>query len=209
MTTFSHDDVEVISEELAFQGFYQIRKIQLKHQLFAGGTSQVISRELFLRHDAVGVLLYDPVIDAVALIEQFRIGVAGSDVAKDKNISPWLLELVAGLIDKKEDPHSVAEREAVEEAGADIESLELIAEYYSSPGGSNEYFYLFAGKADLTHAGGLHGLEEEGEDIRVHIVPVAQLWQMLDDGKLINAHTLIAVQWLRQHHQRLKNLWCA
>ncbi len=207
MDSFTRDDVELLDSEEAYQGFYQIQTLTLRHRLFHGGWSQPIRRELFKRHDAVGVLLYDPKLDAVALIEQFRVGVYGSVVASEKLHSPWLLELVAGLIDKVEPPAQVVVREAEEEAGAIVQELEPIGEYYSSPGGSNEYFYLFAGRADLSQAGGIHGLEEEGEDIRVHLLPVAKLWGLLEAGKLINAHTLIAVQWLKLHHQRLRSKW--
>lgn len=207
MPQFGRDDVELLSERQAYKGFFQIRSLTFRHRLYRGGWSDTVSRELFLRHDAVGVLLYDPRLDAVALVEQVRVGPLGNERAKADQRSPWLLELVAGLIDKDEAPDEVGRREAVEEAGAEVQALEPIAEYYSSPGGSNEYFYLFAGRADLTGVEGIYGLDEEHEDIRAVVIPVQQLWQMLDRGELSNAHTLIAVQWLRLHHQRLQQSW--
>lgn len=207
MPQFGRDDVELLSEQQAYKGFFQIRSLTFRHRLYRGGWSETVSRELFLRHDAVGVLLYDPRLDAVALVEQVRVGPLGNERAKADQRSPWLLELVAGLIDKDEAPDEVGRREAVEEAGAEVQALEPIAEYYSSPGGSNEYFYLFAGRADLTGVEGIYGLDEEHEDIRAVVIPVQQLWQMLDRGELSNAHTLIAVQWLRLHHQRLQQSW--
>ena len=155
----------------------------------------------------MGVLLYDPDTQQVALVEQFRVGVFASDIAVQANTSPWILEPVAGLIDKDEEPAEVAEREALEEADAIVQQLELIGEYYSSPGASNEFFTLFAGKADLSQAGGIHGLDDEGEDIKVHVFSLDTLWQMLDEHAFNCAHTLIAVQWLQRHHQRLRTLW--
>ncbi len=205
---FSRDDVKILSDEIAHQGFFQLRSLKLKHRLFRGGWSDVISRELMDRHDAVGVLLFDPVLNQIALVEQIRVGVIGSELAKQRNTSPWSLELVAGLIDKDEQPQIVAGRESIEEAGVVIAQLEPIGEYYSSPGGSNEYFYLFAGRCDLSQAGGVHGLDEEGEDIRVHLFSVADCWQMLSRGQLNNAHTLIAMQWLKLNYQDLKARWC-
>jgi ADP-ribose pyrophosphatase len=205
---FGSDDVEVISDDVVYQGFYQLRQLRLRHRLFNGGWSNTVSRELFDRHDAVGVLLYDPILKKVALVEQVRVGVIGSHSARQGNKSPWLLELVAGLIDKEELPQDVATRESVEEAGVPILKLEKIAEYYSSPGGSNEYFYLFVGKADLSQAGGVFGLKEEGEDIRVHLFGLDECWELLALGKLLNAHTIIAVQWLKLNIARLQNEWC-
>jgi len=203
----THDDVEVLAEEVSFKGFYRLNTLTLRHKLFLGGWSKPVSRELFKRHDAVGILLYDPLLDAVALVEQFRVGVFGSDVARKNNRSPWILELVAGLIDKEEIPAEVAKRESLEESGLVVQEIEPIGEYYSSPGGSNEYFYLFVGKADLAEAGGVHGLDDEGEDIKVHLIALDELWSKLDSGQLTNAHTLIAVQWLKLHYRELKSRW--
>ena len=199
--------MEVLAEEVSFKGFYRLNTLTLRHKLFLGGWSKPVSRELFKRHDAVGILLYDPLLDAVALVEQFRVGVFGSDVARKNNRSPWILELVAGLIDKEEIPAEVAKRESLEESGLVVQEIEPIGEYYSSPGGSNEYFYLFVGKADLAEAGGVHGLDDEGEDIKVHLIALDELWSKLDSGQLTNAHTLIAVQWLKLHYRELKSRW--
>ena len=207
MSEFGRDDVELLEEGTAYRGFFQIRTLKFRHRLYRGGWSDTVSRELFMRHDAVGVLLYDPQRDAVALIEQIRVGVLGSEVAARENRTPWMLELVAGLIDKDETPQQVGERESLEEAGATVDALEPIAQYYSSPGGSNEYFYLFAGRADLSNVEGIYGLDHENEDIRAFVIPVAELWGMLERGELLNAHTLIAVQWLRLHHARLREQW--
>jgi ADP-ribose pyrophosphatase len=204
---FGSDDVEIIGDETHYSGFYQLRSLTLRHRLFNGGWSETINRELFSRHDAVGVLLVDTTLGKVLLIEQLRVGVIGSAVARREAMSPWLLELVAGLIDSAEAPETIARREALEEAGIEIEQLEKIGNYYSSPGASNEYFYLFAGKVDLSEAGGVFGLEQEGEDILVHLFDLEALWQLLAQGKITNAHTLIALQWLQLNYGRLQSQW--
>ena len=104
---FTQDDVELLNQSSVYQGFFEIRTLNLKHRLFEGGWSSAINRELFVRHDAVGVLLYDPVLDSVALVEQFRVGAYGHSQLHETGRSPWLLELVAGLIDKQEAPEYV------------------------------------------------------------------------------------------------------
>jgi ADP-ribose pyrophosphatase len=88
--------VDIVQREQCYQGFYKLDRVQLRHELFAGGMSREINREVFVRHDAVCVLPYDPQRDEVVLIEQFRVGAMG------KTDNPWLIELVAGLIDKEE-----------------------------------------------------------------------------------------------------------
>ncbi|HSB97378.1 MAG TPA: NUDIX domain-containing protein [Spongiibacteraceae bacterium] len=204
---FTHTDVEVLENKSGYDGFLKLRQLQLRHRQFAGGWGRELSREIVQRHRAVGVLLYDPALDAIALVEQFRIGALALENAASPVASPWLLELVAGLIDSAENPEQVARREALEEANIAVRDMEFVCEYFSSPGGSNEYFYLFCGHCDLSSAGGVYGLPEEGEDIRVQILPFADALQCLQDGGLCNAHTIIALQWLQLHRQRLQQIW--
>jgi ADP-ribose pyrophosphatase len=198
---FGHDDVQLLEKKTAFRGFFEIQTLTLKHRLFAGGWSGEIERELFERGDAVGVLLYDPDRDEIALVEQFRIG------AYMRGDKPWLLELVAGMVGKGESLQEVAERECMEEAACVLQALEPIAGYYSSPGGSSEYLSLFCGRVSMDGVGGIHGLDEESEDIRVHVMPSAQAMVMLDKGELNNAQILIALQWLQLHKERIDLKW--
>ena len=195
------DDVEVVEREACFRGFYQLDRLHLRHRLFAGGMGKLINRELFVRHDAVCVLPYDPQRDCVVLIEQFRVG------ALDKSVNPWLIELVAGLIDKDEQPEEVARREAVEEAGLELAELWPLTQYYPSPGGSDERVHLYVGRCDSRGAGGVHGLEEEGEDIRVLVWSLDEALAALDDGRIDNAASIIALQWLALNRDEVRGMW--
>ncbi|GGK10601.1 NUDIX domain-containing protein [Pseudomonas matsuisoli] len=193
---------EVIERENCFTGFYKLDKLHLRHRQFSGKMGPTISRELFVRHDAVCVLPYDAKTDRVVLIEQFRVG------AMDKAENPWLLEMVAGLIDKaSEDPEDVARREAVEEAGLTLGALWPITNYFPSPGGSDEFVYLYLGQCDSEGAGGVHGLEEEGEDIRVHVMPFEDAMQLVKDGVINNAACIMAMQWLALNRAEVRGMW--
>ena len=193
--------VEVVRREHCFRGFYRLDRLQLRHRQFSGAMGPLISRELFVRHDAVCVLPYDPVRDEVVLIEQFRVG------ALDKKASPWLLELVAGLIEEGEQPEQVARREALEEADLSLDRLWPITEYFPSPGGSDERVHLYLGRCDSSAAGGVHGLAEEGEDIRVHVLSFEQALRALKDGLVDNAASLIALQWLALNRDEVRGAW--
>lgn len=197
----SQDDVEVIEREACFRGFYKLDRLRLRHRQFDGSMGPQISRELFVRHDAVCVLPYDPQRDCVVMIEQFRVG------ALDKSHNPWLLELVAGLIDKDEEPEDVARREAVEEAGLELGALWPVCAYYPSPGGSDERVHLFVGRCDSRLAGGVHGLAEEGEDIRVHVWSFEDALQAVRDGRVDNAASIMALQWLALNRAEVRRLW--
>lgn len=193
--------VEIVERATCFQGFYKLDKVRLRHELFAGGMSREISRELFVRHDAVCVLPYDAERDEVVLIEQFRVGAMG------KTENPWLIELVAGLIDKDEEPEEVAHREAHEEAGLTFSALWPMTRYFPSPGGSNEFVHLYLGRCSSEGAGGLHGLEEEGEDIRVRVWPFEDALQAVRDGRIGNAASIIALQWLALNRAEVRGMW--
>ena len=183
-------DVEILSHEIPFQGYFRIEKYKLRHKLFAGNWSQPMEREVFERGHAAAVLPYDPKLNKVVLIEQFRVG-----ALRDK-FSPWLLEIVAGIIDDGETPEVVCKREAEEEAGLKILELIPISHYWVSPGGCTESIDLFCGKVDASNVGGIHGLDHENEDIKAHVFDVLDAFAMVREGKINNQPAIMALQWL-------------
>lgn len=195
---FSRADVEVVGEDLLYKGFFKMLGYRVRHRLFQGGWGKPLARELLWRPRAVGVLVYDPDRDLVGLVEQFRIG------ALDHPVSPWLLEVVAGLVEEGESLADVARRELLEEAGLTATRLIPIHDILLSPGGSNERIALYCGIASLAGgSGGIFGLAEEGEDIRLHVVSRPQALQALADGRCDNAPLTIALQWLALHHGQI------
>lgn len=202
MTEFSRADVEIIDEQVPWNGFWKLKVLRLRHRLFAGGWSQPLTRELHCRGEAVGVLLYDPQRDAIGVVEQFRVGAAfGAG-------SPWLLELVAGLKEPGETPEQVARRETLEESGCTVRELLPIAEYFSSPGGCDEYFYLYCARVDLGATRSLHGVAGEHEDIRLHVIGFDNALALREQGRFNNAHSLLALQWLEPRRTHLREQWC-
>jgi len=192
---------EVLEKETVYQGFFSLEQYTLKHTLFKGGWSQPITRELFRRGNCVAVLLYDPDRDEVVLIEQFRVG------AVHQPHRAWLVEIVAGAIEEGETAEEVAYREAIEEAGCEIKELIEIQQFYTTPGGSSERITLFCGRVDSAAVGGIHGLDEEDEDIHVTAVKFADVFQMLEDGKIESGIPIIAIQWLYIHRDKLRASW--
>ena len=198
---FGQDDCVLNSRETCFNGFFKIDKFTLKHKLFAGGWSAEMDREIFIRADATCVLPYDPVEGTVVLVEQFRAPVIG------QKQSPWLIELVAGMNEPGESPEEVAKREAIEEANLELIALEPIMEYLVSPGGSTERVYLYCAKVDSRSVSGIHGLDEENEDIKVHVVSLESALEMLASGQINNAAAIISLQWLALNKSNLDTKW--
>lgn len=194
-------DVEIVERQECYRGFFRLEKYRLRHRLYSGEMSGTISRELLERGDAAALLPYDPIRDEVVLLEQFRIG-----ALQDKD-GPWLPEIVAGMIAPGEAPEQVVRREAMEEAGCIVHELEPICEYLVSPGSSSERMSLFCGRVDSSGIGGVHGLDEEDEDILARAVPFEQFWQDCLSNRLNTAIPLLAGYWLSMHRERLREQW--
>ena len=199
--TFAKNDVEIIARETLYSGFFSLDLYRFRHRLFNGEMSGEVRREIFERGHAAVLLPFDPVRDEVVLVEQIRIA------AYDTSESPWLLELVAGMIEEGETVEDVARREAVEEAGLAVGRTKKILSYLASPGGTSERLSLMVGEVDATTAEGIHGLADENEDIRVHVVSREQAYQWVEEGKIDNAASVIALQWLQLHYQDLRHEW--
>jgi ADP-ribose pyrophosphatase len=191
----------VINKKSLYRGFFKLTGYELKHDLFEGGESPVLSRELLDRGHAAAVLPYDPERDEVVLIEQFRIG-AGDDPS-----GPWMIEIIAGLQEPDESAEEVIHREADEEAGCAIADLVPIHRYYSSPGSSNEQIHIYFARTDTAGLGGIHGVDDEGEDIRVHVVSSETAFEWLDQGRIDSALPIIALQWFRLNRDNIRKQW--
>ncbi|WP_373100460.1 MULTISPECIES: ADP-ribose diphosphatase [Pasteurellaceae] len=200
---FTQQDIEILKEETLYSGFFRLQKIQFKHKLFAGGMSGVVTRELLVKGAASAVIAYDPQADKVILVEQVRIGAYDPRLTQ----SPWLLELIAGMVEAGERPEQVALRESEEEAGLKVDKLTHALSMWDSPGGVRERIHLFAGKVDSTKATGLHGLAEEHEDIRVHAVSRQTAYQWVCEGKIDNGIAVTGLLWLQLNYQMLQQKW--
>jgi ADP-ribose pyrophosphatase len=192
---------ELVDHVVAYQGRFRVSRYQFRHGLYQGGESAVLKREVFERGTAAAVLPYDPRRDEVVLIRQFR---AGSYVA---GRHPFTWEIVAGIIEDGESAEELARREAVEEAALEIRETIPIHDVILSPGACSECCVIFLGHVDTTNAGGVFGLESEGENILVKVLPFAEVRTMLEHGEIDNAIAVIALQWLALHRDEVRARW--
>ncbi|MEN2978850.1 NUDIX domain-containing protein [Tistrella bauzanensis] len=201
--SFGRDDVEILGREILYDGYFRIVRVTLRHRAMDGGWTEPFSREIFERGIASAVLPYDPVRDEVVLIEQFRAGgLYGA-------ASPWMIEIVAGIIDAGETPEMVARREAVEEAGLEVGRIEAISVYQPSPGACDEWVHLYVGEVAAGTRADRAGLAEENEDIKVFALSRADAVALLDGDRLDNATTIVALNWLARHGEALRRRWLA
>ena len=194
---------KVVVEQVkpVYQGYFRVDQYLLKHSLYQGGMSPTLSREVLERGHIGAVLLYDIKKDCLVMIEQFRPG------AHAAGWEPWVLECVAGVIEKGENPEQLVHRESLEETGCEISLLVPIHRFLSSPGACSETVQLYCGLVDSETAGSICGLNSEGENIKVRIIPTDQINQLLTENKMVNAKTIIALQWFLLNQSRLNQLW--
>ena len=200
LPTYTSQDVEIISKQTVFKGFFEMVLYRFKHRLFDGGWSSEIQREMLVRGGAAALLPYDAKRDEVVLIEQIRVGAL-------EHSSPWQTEIIAGIVDKQESVEELVQREAVEEAGVEVNKLTRITAYYPSSGGCSEKIEVFAGQVDASTASGIHGLKSEGEDIHVKVVSRQKAYQMIASGEIENGASIIALQWLELNYRQLQQEW--
>jgi ADP-ribose pyrophosphatase len=198
-----HPDLRIVAHEVAFRRHLRLDVFRFQNRLYSGEWSGERVHDVVRRGAAVAVLLYDPDREAVVLVEQFRLPplLAG--------YSPWVVEVVAGLVDHAdESEEEVGRRETIEEAGIQpVGELIPIQRYVPMPGSSDETVMLFCGRVDASGASGVHGLADEHEDIRVVVKPMAELEAMLDAGQIETGHTLICLYWLLRHRDQLRQRW--
>jgi len=178
---------KLIDKKPLYRGFFKLDGYDIEHESFEGGTIKM-HREHLERGDAIAMLLYDPDGDEVLLIEQFRIGPA---VRGDE---PWLIEVVAGMIDEGEDAEAAACREAVEEAGYEPYKVEHLGRYYSTPGGSSERIDLYLGLVDRSKpVGDGGGMKHEHEDIHPFWISREEAMSWLTSGKIDSGAPMLAL----------------
>ncbi|MCO6556243.1 MAG: ADP-ribose diphosphatase [Gilliamella sp.] len=202
LVNFDKNDVFNLTKRILYKGFFSLLEYRFQYRKFDGSMSEIVTREILERGHAVVLLAYDVKRDEVVLIEQIRIA------AIETQDSPWILELIAGMMDhENESFEEVARREAMEEAGVVIGRCKPIISYLASPGGLTEQLHILVGEVDSSTAEGIHGLDEESEDIKVHVVSRTQAYQWVKDGVINNAASIIALQWLELNHELLRKEW--
>jgi len=177
-----------------FTGFFKLDEIQYRFKKYQGGGSELVTRELFVRGDAVVVLLYDSKNKKVILVEQCRTGAIDFD--SENNQQAWLLEPVAGMIDNGESHLDACIRECEEEAGVKNAQFEFIYSYYPSPAACEEMLHLYAADIDYKSLPQYGGLDSEAEDIRIITLSYQEAKEKLLNKDINVASTIIALQWL-------------
>jgi len=172
-----------------YKGFFEMNELNFIHQRHDGTWSKKLKREIFSGAQVSTLLPYDPIKKEILLIQQFRAGIIS------KHVESYLYEIVAGFIDKNENPEETAKRECLEETGCKVKKIIPIQTYFPAPGSSESFYYLYLGEIESFEGSRIKGLENEDEDILVSSFKVNKVRRMLDNNIILNGLTLIALQW--------------
>lgn len=167
--------MEIKKKETIYKGFFTFSKLTLEDK------GETFEREHLDIGRVAAALIYDTKKDKYILVKQYRY-----------SVEQELLEIVAGIVENEQgDPEKTIRKEIAEEAGYEVDYLEHIRDFFPSPGPNNERVFLYY--AEVSHKkseGG--GLDQEHEDILVLEYSLDELL----DLQLVDAKTIIAVQWL-------------
>jgi|SRR5512135_2369423 nudix-type nucleoside diphosphatase (YffH/AdpP family) len=159
----------------------------------ADGDWQRLTREVFERDDAAALLAYNLAQRTVILVRQFRYP------AYVNGYDDLLTEAAAGLLDK-DTPESRIRAEAEEETGYRLKHVKKIFEAFMSPGAVTEKIHFFVAEYDPSmKIGSGGGLASEGEDIEVVELPIDQALEMVGDGRIVDAKTIMLLQYAALH----------
>jgi len=181
-----HEETTVLDD------VFKVKTARLQFEKFDGALSKTVNRLNLERGHSAAILLHDTQNDAFILVEQFRY-----PAFAHKSGDGWLVEVIAGMVEEGETPKEVAIREAKEETGYEADGVELMSEFYASPGGSSERISVFFGKV-AAQVGEGGGCVEESEDIRVVRMPVNEAYERLDQGFFEDAKTVVALLCARE-----------
>ncbi|MGW2158494.1 NUDIX domain-containing protein [Nonomuraea sp. NPDC001699] len=181
--------VRVRDVRLLACNWYVLRATTFDYQ-HADGHWSTQQRETYDRGNGATVLLYDPARRTVLLTRQFRY-----PAYVNGHPDGMLLETAAGLLDD-EAPEAAIRREAAEETGHTVGEVERVFSVYMSPGSVTERLHFYAAPysaATRTAQGG--GVAEEGEDIEVVELDFDHALDLIRDGEIADAKTIMLLQW--------------
>lgn len=173
---------QIISSDRIFSG----RIVQLDHAKVMLPNGDTAMREI-VRH-ALGACCLPVASDGrIYTVEQYRIPM--DDIT---------IELPAGKVDLGEDPLKAVERELTEEIGMTAQKFELICKAAVSPGFTDEVVYLFIATGLVPQKAS----PDEDEFLSVKLYTMDQLLEMIKDGRIYDAKTIMAIWYANLNREK-------
>lgn len=181
-----------------YKGFLTINRYEIEKDLHEGG-KQDMTWLVMERGNAVGILAYDPRSDEVILVNEMRPGILAAGGY------PYTDTLPAGGIAPGETPVDAAVRETQEETGLELKNARIIHDRaYVSAGGTSESISIVFGLVDRAKAGGIHGKEDEKENIKTVVMTSTEFMDKIKSGEINDLKTMVAGYWLIENRPALQ-----
>lgn len=181
--------IKNIKKEVLSDHWYTLNKYTYDYQK-EDGSWETQQREAYDRGNGAAILLYNPEKRTVILTRQFRM-----PTYVNRNTTGMMIEVCAGLLDDQ-DAVSCIKKEVEEETGFRVEKVEKVFESYMSPGSVTEILHFFIATYDASmKIGKGGGAEDETENIEVLEIPMTEAIQMIQQGKIKDAKTIMLLQY--------------
>jgi nudix-type nucleoside diphosphatase (YffH/AdpP family) len=188
--------VRILHQETLLDDFFRVEAATVQYERFDGSLSEPVRRLRLDRGDSVAALVVHTGTGCALMVKQFKYPVFGVT-------DGWIVEVVAGMMDRGETPEAAIRREVREEIGYELTHLERVSTFFVSPGGSSERVFLFYGEvADDTRIGPAGGVLADGEDIAIREYPIPEALAAIERGEIADAKTIISLYWLRHRQER-------
>ncbi|MDT0607083.1 NUDIX domain-containing protein [Croceitalea rosinachiae] len=184
-----NDKLRNIKKELLSDNWYTLNKYSFEY-LKEDGTWEIQHREAYDRGNGAVILLYNKGKRTVVLTRQFRM-----PTYVNGNEDGMMIEACAGILEKGNAEETI-KMEVEEETGYQIEKVQKVFESYMSPGSVTEILYFFIGeyesKMKVSEGG---GADDETENIEVLEMTFEDALQMMTNGQIKDAKTIMLLQW--------------
>ncbi len=181
--------IKNIKKDLLSDNWYTLNKFTFDFKLKNGNwVTQV--RESYDRGNGAAILLYNKEKQTVILTKQFRM-----PTYVNGNEDGFMIEVCAGLLDD-DNPEDCIKKEVEEETGYKVSNVKKVMEAYSSPGSVTEVLHYFIAEySDAMKVSDGGGLASENEDIEVLEMPFLEALQLIDNGQIKDAKSIILLQY--------------
>lgn len=188
-----HLSITIDSEEVVYQRFRKVVEYRYTE------TEQQVSakREIVTGKHAVAVVAFDPNLQKLVMIRQFRLG---AQLGTGRGMTA---EIVAGLIDDGETPLSTAERELTEETGLTAKHIEPMCEFLTTPGMTDEVIHLFYAEVDASNLPKNAGATNESEQTFPFLLTLDEALSAIDTNAVYNGIVMVGLLWFARHQDRI------
>lgn len=188
-----HLAITIQSEDVVYQRF---RKV-IEYRYTEDAEQISAKREIITGQHAVAVVAFDPKLQKLVMIRQFRLG---AQLGTGRGMTA---EIVAGLIDPGEDPLTTAKRELFEETGLVAKRVEPLCEFLTTPGMTDEVIHLFYAEVDASELPARAGVETETEQTFPFLLTLDEALAAIDENAIYNGIVMVGLLWFARHQARL------